>query len=205
MGDVDHVGVRGNVLVLDQHGTETRVVSSVPRAWDLEDETTALSTVGTWLAVTAASVTGGGDGRSGTNVVGDLGVVVQHEVDLNIAGRGRVDPVDGNLCARLPEDVAAVEVTSRVVHDELRVGVLVLTDLELLHRGGSNQRWCGESGGNGQGLCDSSHRCMYVCMRGGGLGFANGTRERKEGDRGLKVDVGKEVLVRKEDALKDRW
>lgn len=154
MGDVDHVGVRVQAWVLDRHGSQTRVVTGVPRARDGKDETTALSTVGTGLTETGTSITGVGDGRGGADVVSDLSVVVKHEVDLD-GTLGRVDPVDSDLCTGLPEDVASVEVASWLVHDKLRVGVLVLSNLEL--GGGSSEGRSGEDGGGSQDLCERSH------------------------------------------------
>lgn len=154
VGDGDHVSVRLQVLVLDRHGSQTGVVAGGPRAGHREDEATALSAVGARLAVACTGIAGGGDGWGSANVVGDLGVVVGHEVDLDGALR-RVDPVDGDLRAGHPEDVASVEVACGLVHHELRVGVLVLSGLELgRHRG---EGGCGENGGSSQDLCERSH------------------------------------------------
>lgn len=156
MRNVDLVGVRPHVLIGHRHGTQRRVVASIPRAGNGEDKPTALSTVGTRLAEPGAGIAGVGYGRSSADIVGDIRVVVGHEIDLHITARGRVDPVDGNLRAGHPVDDALVEVAGRVVDDEFRVWVLVLADSEVW-RGNSSQSWGGENGRDDQQVCERSH------------------------------------------------
>lgn len=171
MSNVNFVGVRLQVLVLHRHGANGRVVAGIPRARDSEDKSAASGAVGTRLAVSCTSITGGGSGRSGTNGVSDLGVVVGHEVDLN-GTCGRVGPVNGDLLTWFPVDGALVEIAGRVVDDERRVGILVLPCLEA-HRGSSSKSRSGEDGCNSQGFCERSH-CRKL--------FAGRRVERKECD-----------------------
>lgn len=147
MGDINLVGERLQVFVLCRHGAQRRVVSGVPRARNGKNETAALSTVRTRLTVTGTRVASTGGGRSNANGVSDLGIVVGHEIDLDVTLRRRIIPIDSHLLAWRPVDGALDEITRWFVDDERRVGILVLSNLELRSR--SSQCWSGKNSRSG--------------------------------------------------------
>lgn len=204
--DVDLVGVRLQALILHVRGSESTVVAGVPRAGDGKDKATALSAVRTWPTVTFTSIASVGDGRSSTDSVGYVRVVVGHEIDLDSA-LGRIDPVDSDLCTWFPVDGALVEVARRLFDDEHRVGVLVLSCLETLEGRSDDESGCSEhSSGRSQSLCERSHDgvgCKRMCVwkrrkkmqRASSSMKGEGDGRRRRAEKGTAEVMGIETVV----------